>query len=132
MVCLDALPHIHSNVKDEPRFCLSHSGSVPHVDFLEFLLRNYRRPEWQNWADLVWDKRVYPSLPGHIRQTNQGNTRDAIRTAFTTNKPDKLANNYKDVILKWKEKLRLTKVILHQTAVTLRVCPGGAPTMILG
>jgi hypothetical protein len=36
------------------------------------------------------------------------------------------------LVLKWEEKLRLAEVILHQAAVTLRSCPGGAPAMMLG
>ncbi len=105
----DPLPHTHARVKREPRFSLSLSSSLPHVDFLEFLLRNYQRPQWQKWANTVWDKRVYPTLPVHMRQVNSGNTREAILAAFSCNQFEELTVQLKEPVLAWKAALKNEK-----------------------
>lgn len=105
----DPLPHTHAQVKREPRFSLSSSSTLPHIDFLEFLLRNYQRQQWQEWADKVWDERVYPSLPVHMRQIESGNTREAILAAFSANQFETLTIQLKEPVLAWKEALKNEK-----------------------
>lgn len=95
----DPMVHVHSNPKGEPRFAASASSSLPHVDFLELLLRNYARGIWEEWADRVWARRVQPHLG------SAEDPRVAIRSAFRGNHHKVLRGALRDPVERWKQKL---------------------------
>lgn len=99
----DPIPHAHSNVKNEPRFPLALVSTTPHVDMVEFLLRNYNRRLWQVWADRIWDERVWPTLPALYKKPGEGNVRNAIKTAFAANQHELLADKYGGLLRNWKK-----------------------------
>lgn len=95
----DPMVHAHASMKGPPRFPVSHSSTVPHVDFVELLLRNYERDVWERWADRVWERRV-ERTPGA-----RPDARAHIKAAFAGGKYDVLSTELREPVERWKKVL---------------------------
>jgi hypothetical protein len=97
----DPVPHVHAQAKGEPRFALSDSRSLPHVDFVELVLRNYFHDEWEDWADRVWERRVKPVLPFD----GTADPRTQIKAAFRESHYPTLMGDFRESVSQWKRVL---------------------------
>lgn len=95
----DPMVHVHAASKGEPRFPLSVANTLPHVDFLELLLRNYAWEDWSRWADRVWDRRIRPT------QGNAEDPRLPIRAAFGGNHHLTLREGLREHVVRWRDVL---------------------------
>jgi hypothetical protein len=95
----DPMVHVHSEPKGEPRFSASVAITLPHVDFLELILRNYAKDIWNKWAIKVWERRIKPYLG------NAEDPRARIQSAFGGNHHKVLRGDLREPLERWKQKL---------------------------
>lgn len=93
----DPMVHVHASSKGPPRFPVSHSSTVPHIDFIELILRNFERGIWEQWADRVWERRIRPNLGA------ASDPRASIKSAFGANQYELLSTHLKGPVEHWKK-----------------------------
>jgi hypothetical protein len=96
------------------RFPIASNRSLPHVDFVEVILRNFYRYEWEAWADAVWTRRIRPGLP--LGGAYDPHTQ--IKAAFRGSQHLTLAGPLGESVAVWKrqlvtEKLRMCRLSWH-------------------
>ncbi len=97
----DPMAHVHAQPKKEPRFSLSASNTVPHIDFIELILRNYARNLWMDWAGRVWDMRI----SGKRRTLNENDPKTVILQAFANSLHSMICTDLADDVSNWKKAL---------------------------
>ena len=101
----DAVPHVHSRQKHEPRFPMSLTRSLPHVDFIELIHRNFFPEQWAKWADEVWAHHGWKGQWG-----GQGDPHARIKAAFKQNQTRAIMEDYAEPVRFWKRLLRKEKM----------------------
>ena len=100
-------PHIHVTCRGEPRFHASSAPTLPHLDFIEILLRNYFPEEWTRWADAVFDRDIAILLQPNMLSRKEFSAR--VREAMMEKK-EVLDPGLVSAITRWKEALVMEKM----------------------